>query len=187
MMKTMVAIGDSLTCGFPYTPRHSWVYAVGAALEIETVNKGICGETTGEMLHRFDFDAVALKPDIVVIMGGSNDAFAAIAASEVEQNIRLMVEKAGQYHIHPIVGLPIPCSYRQEEKLLEEYRQRISRYCAGENVTVIDFYSTLLEVEGGVRADLLFDGVHPNVAGYLMMADVAISVLQTVIDPEERK
>lgn len=183
----IAAIGDSLTYGFPYTPRQSWVYAIAARLGVKTVNKGVCGETTGEMAWRFGTDVVALKPETAIIMGGSNDAFSGIGAAEVAGNIRFMAEQAKLYHINPVVGLPIPCNYPGEEALLTEYRQWMRDYCTSQAIAVIDFYTPLLGTAGGLRTELQVDGVHPNTAGYLVMADAAATVLAAMIQEEKRK
>ena len=74
----IVAIGDSLTYGFPFSPRYSWVFAVGNSAGLTMINKGVCGETTEDMLRRFKRDVIELHPDHVIITGGSNDAFAGI-------------------------------------------------------------------------------------------------------------
>lgn len=174
-----------MTYGFPYAPAYSWVAKASGALNVEIVNKGICGETTGEMVYRFASDVIADKPDIAIIMGGSNDAFAEIAEAEVAQNIRLMVEQAVRHSIRPVIGLPIPCCSYREERLLQAYRQHIAAFCDRNNIDCIDFYAPMLSEDGSLRRDLQIDGLHPNEAGYLVMASTAIPILQTVIYPEQ--
>lgn len=177
----IVAIGDSLTYGYPYTPACSWVAAAAHALNVEIINKGICGETTAEMRYRFAADVTCCKPGIAIIMGGSNDALAGIIEAEVTQNILFMAEQAIRHSIRPVIGLPIPCCSRREERLLQAYRRCIAGFCDRNNIVSIDFYTPMLDAEGGLKKDLQVDGLHPNEAGYQVMASAAISVLQKVI------
>lgn len=181
----IVAIGDSITYGFPYSPSHSWVAKAAAKCNADILNQGVCGETTAEMLARFGRDALYRKPGIVIIMGGTNDAFAGIVEAEVEQNIRLMAELSVQHSICPIIGLPIPCCPPREESLLAAYRRRIAFFCQRSGITTIDFYTPMLDVEGRFSREMQIDGVHPNEAGYRVMANAAIAVLETVIYPEQ--
>ncbi len=44
---------------------------------IEVINRGIGGETLAQMACRFQRDAIALEPDIIVIQSGGNDLVAA--------------------------------------------------------------------------------------------------------------
>ena len=44
---------------------------------VEVINRGIGGETLAQMAHRFQRDAGALKPDVIVIQSGGNDLVAA--------------------------------------------------------------------------------------------------------------
>ena len=87
MSKTIVAIGDSLVYGFPYSPRYSWVHLASLEIGEEIVNKGVCGETTEDIMLRITDDVIALKPDLAIIMGGTNDAFMDTLPDEVGENI----------------------------------------------------------------------------------------------------
>ncbi len=177
----IVAIGDSLTYGYPYPPCYSWVQRVadrmGACLE----NKGVCGETTADMRRRFLTDVVPLGPDWVIITGGSNDAFTGATAGEVAANVQAMANAAGQRGIRPVVGLAPPMAL-PEEALLAEYREALRALAAENGWPVIDFYRSLLDnATGGIRPGLLTDGVHPNEDGYALMAETAVLVLTAIM------
>jgi lysophospholipase L1-like esterase len=64
----VVLIGDSRISRWPAS-------AVGDRVEV--VNRGMGGETIAQMARRFDRDAIALKPDVIVIQSGVNDLVAA--------------------------------------------------------------------------------------------------------------
>lgn len=53
--KKIVAIGDSITYGFPYLPCMSWVHIVGEELGFSIINKGVNGNTSSQMVERFEY------------------------------------------------------------------------------------------------------------------------------------
>lgn len=178
MSLKIVAIGDSITYGFPYLPDYSWVQLAANKLGLHMINKGINGDTTGGMLERFAIDVLAHKPSHVLIMGGANDAFERIAVQEVAANISQMVNTAINQAIVPVIGLPTPCNF-PEEALLAKYRQSLCRYAETNDIAVLDFYSAMLHPSGqGMNSGLHIDGVHPNEAGYRVMATVAVEFLR---------
>ncbi|MDF2874147.1 MAG: GDSL-like Lipase/Acylhydrolase family protein [Sporomusa sp.] len=178
-MGTIVALGDSITYGFPYTPELSWVRLTGAELGITMLNKGVNGDSTAGMLARFNRDVIAYAPSHVIIMGGTNDACARVAAETVETQVRKMVELALQYQITPIIGLPVPCNYPPDEAYLDLYRQDMRDYAIAGKLTVIDFYAAFKAAKDSLT--LYADVLHPNEAGYRVMAAVASPVIKNIL------
>ena len=93
---TVVAIGDSITYGFGLSDRatQAWPALLSGADDITVVNEGITGNTTEDMLARFDRDVIARSPDAVIILGGVNDLKADIPVEDIEANIDRMVDMA---------------------------------------------------------------------------------------------
>lgn len=173
----IVALGDSITYGFPYLPNSSWVHLLSGELGIPIINKGINGDTTAGMLDRFSSD-VRDKPSHVIIMGGANDAFAGVESEEVANNIWLMAQMALSHAIIPVIGLPTPCNFPAEEALLVQYREILKTCALRANIDIIDFYSAMVdENTGQIKLGLDYDGIHPNLAGYKVMANAAIGFL----------
>jgi len=178
----IVAIGDSVTYGFPYSPEQSWLYFTAKELAIEQVNSGVNGDTTSGMLSRFASDVCRHKPSYVIIMGGTNDAYEGLEVSQVVGNIKKMVQLARDNQITPIIGLPIPCNDWSAEILLGEYREAMQEYAVNNGLNYIDFYAAVVDEETAeIKSGLHCDGVHPNEAGYRVMADVAIKALQNLL------
>lgn len=175
---SIVAIGDSITYGFPYAPQLSWVYLAAEQVGIAIRNKGINGDTTAGMSARFNNDVLKYRPSHVIIMGGTNDAFAGSAAEEVSNNIAEMVNRAFRQGITPVVGLPVPCIYPRDESILALYRADMRHYAVENDIAVIDFYTDFLENGSKrVKVELYADIVHPNEEGYRVMAATAAGVL----------
>ncbi|MBP2626025.1 MAG: GCAxxG family protein [Firmicutes bacterium] len=178
----IVAIGDSITYGYPYEPALSWLNLTAERLNIDYMNQGLNGDMTDGMLNRFDCDVLRYKPSHVVIMGGTNDAYAGMTVNQVMKNIHHMVELAMQKGIIPILGLPIPCNDLAEEKLLGEYRTEMRQYAEEHNIEIIDFHKNIVDDDGiHVKAGLYCDDVHPSIAGYEVMAGVAAKFFVKVL------
>jgi acyl-CoA thioesterase-1 len=179
----MVGLGDSITYGYPYEPEASWFNMAASQLNIDYVNCGINGDTTDGMVSRFDRDVIHYKPSHLIVMGGTNDAYAGMPANQVIDNICDMVELALKNDIVPMIGLPIPCNDLVEENLLEQYRKGMCQYAVDNNIQVIDFHKAMVDDSGlKIKKGMHYDDVHPNKAGYEVMTSAAIVMLQKILD-----
>ena len=166
----IVCLGDSITWGFPFGPTVSWVTMLKDSMGVEVINKGINGNTTSDMLRRFDKEVVSYEPTHVVIMGGSNDVLMAESFDRIVTNIRLMVEKAEENGIKVIFGLPIAIDDKYLEDLLARIRDWMRKYAELKEIPVIPFNRAFYDKSGRLRTELLLlDGAHPAVEGYQEM------------------
>ena len=175
----IVALGDSITYGFPYTPMESWVHLAAAQCGLNISNQGMCGGTTGGMAARFNRDVLALKPQAVILLGGANDVFSYIELAAMQENMADMVSMAEQQGILPILGLPTPCDY-DEEIQLAEFRCWLKKFAQTKTLPVIDFYTPLLGKKGKFDAGMAVDGIHPTIKGYECMAEAAVIILENL-------
>ncbi len=190
--KKIVCLGDSITYGYPDGPQFSWVAAVAEATGHPFMNRGISGETTGQMLARFERDVAAEEPAYVIFAGGHNDGWLGVSLAEVQENIRNVVRLAFDNGICPILALPSPLNIRQmlqhyegtgEEARryfarLEQIRQWIDRYAGKRGLLTLDFHTPLLAGDSG-EGDIryLLDGGHPTHEGYRLLGEAAIRQL----------
>ena len=92
----IVAIGSSSTSGagasspaMTYPSRlEAELKALFPRVDIKVLNRGIGGETTVEMLARFDRDVFAEQPDLVVWQVGSNSVLRDISLTEASARLR---------------------------------------------------------------------------------------------------
>lgn len=176
----LIAIGDSITYGFPYSPSASWLDIAAQHCGLEYQNCGSNGETTGQMLRRFSRDVCRFQPSHVIIMGGTNDVFEALCMKEIVDHTVKMAVLAMENGIIPILGLPIPCNEPAVERRLSEYRAAIRKYTQDQFIDLIDFFAAMADTDcPGIKPGLHCDGVHPNEAGYKVMAAVAIDFIET--------
>lgn len=177
----IVAMGDSITKGYPFTNQESWVEYLAQELKCQVLNQGICGDFTSGMRERFRRDVLAYDPSHVIILGGANDAYGQIHLESVGANFIAMVELCEQHSIIPILGLPTPSLLPKEEQLLMEYRNWLISYADEEDIMVVDFYSSFLDrIGAGQGAQLFVDEVHPSIEGYALMGKVAVQCLKSL-------
>jgi lysophospholipase L1-like esterase len=176
----IVFYGDSIT--------DNWGHHVGSFFPGKPyVNRGISGQTTPQMLVRFEQDVVHLHPTAVLILAGTNDIAGNTGPSTpemIEDNFTSMAAIARQNGIKVILASITP-AYKYPWKpgvepvaAIHEVNQWLKAYCAREQFVYLDYYSAMADETGAMKPGLSSDGVHPTVAGYAVMtplADAAIA------------
>jgi len=171
-MVKIVCIGDSITYGFPYGEQASWTRMLAEATGHLVINKGINGNTTGDMLNRFTHDVLVHDPGYVIIMGGANDIVWRESIDRITWNLNEMYKLAAQKGIKVVFGLPTPIDYEESEARLKRVRDWMIKFAAENNLPTIDFYSAFIDEEGALMDELLLDGAHPTREGYRRMFEV---------------
>jgi lysophospholipase L1-like esterase len=150
------------------------------------INRGIDGQTTPEMLVRFHQDVIDLHPRVLVVLAGTNDIAGVTGPAgnqDIEANYASMAELGRVHHIRVVFASLLPAyNYTQEAK--ESFALRpaerilalnrwLEHYCAQNGLVYLDYFSALVDEHGMLRRDLSDDGLHPNAAGYKIMAPLA--------------
>jgi len=189
----LICIGDSLTFGFKMTRDNTWPQIIEENLNINVINKGICGDTTGGMLSRFGRDVLDEKPTHVLIMGGSNDLVFGVPKSVIYSNLATMVYQAYHYRIQPIIGVPIPIipsiaketlkriddDLQEGNKEILLLRNWILHFSSTQQCEVIDFFNEFYNpINKMGNKDLYIDGVHPTIEGNKKMAQLVSKHIQ---------
>jgi lysophospholipase L1-like esterase len=102
----IVCIGDSLTYGYGLPPSKGWVSLLRASSKYNIINKGVNGDTTVGILSRFTRDCIDLKPNIAVIMAGTNDLLTGRNINNIVDNIIYMVKECLNSNITPVILIP---------------------------------------------------------------------------------
>lgn len=151
------------------------------------INRGIGGQTTPQMLIRFMPDVVDLKPEIVVILAGTNDIAGNTGASSfkmITNNIKAMAQLAAANNIKVILSSVLPVydyPWRpglQPIEKIEKINRWLEEFASANDHSYLDYYSAMVNDEKGLRADLSEDGVHPNSKGYEMMKILVKNALE---------
>lgn len=194
----IICHGDSLTEGVDIEKAYRWPSLLGNNLKCEVTNHGIGGDTTAGMLSRFSFEVLQQRPDVVILLGGTNDLWWYLTSDTILANMASMVCQARHYGIAPVIGLPLPLWLERVEEQDWEipkggYRtlnRRINelvlllRKCATEWETpVLDFYALFFNDQEALRSDLfLDDGLHANQEGHRIMGQAAVKQFREIFN-----
>jgi len=183
--RRVIFFGDSITDGW-----HLDEYFPGKGY----INRGISGQTTSQMLIRFHPDVIALQPDVVVILAGTNDIAGntgPISVDDIEANYAAIAELAHAHGIKVVFSSVMPVhdytpqsqnffAQRDPAKILA-LNAWLKTYCAANGLTYLDYFSAMVDEHGLLRKDLAVDGLHPNDAGYKIMAPLAEAAVQQAL------
>jgi acyl-CoA thioesterase I len=159
------------------------------------INRGIGGQTTSQMLVRFRQDVIDLHPKVVVILAGTNDIAGntgKISNDDIEANFATMAELAHLHHIRVVFSSILPV-YNYTPQSQEFFNSRpmsrivalnkwLKGYCAAGGSVYLDYFDSMLDDKGMLKRDLADDGLHPNQAGFAVMAPLAERAIRTALD-----
>jgi lysophospholipase L1-like esterase len=150
------------------------------------INRGIDGQSTPEMLVRFRQDVLDLHPSVLVILAGTNDLAGVTGPrrnEDLEANYASMAELARLHHIRVVFASLLPVyNYTPDSKESFALRPRerllavngwLKAYCARNGLVYLDYASAVVDDKGMLKRELSDDGLHPNDAGYKIMAPLA--------------
>jgi lysophospholipase L1-like esterase len=154
------------------------------------VNRGIGGQTTSQMLVRFRADVLALDPDVVLILAGTNDVAGnsgPIAPEAIQDNLASMAELARSHGVRVVLasilpvaddkrdaaGQPLIRTKDRPPATLRALNAWMADYARTSGAVYLDYASAVSDPSGAFKADLSGDGLHPNAAGYAVMAPLA--------------
>jgi acyl-CoA thioesterase-1 len=183
----VVFMGDSIT--------DAWGHGADFFPGKPYINRGISGQTTPQMLVRFQQDVVHLKPSVVVILAGTNDIAGNTGPSTpqmIEDNFVSMADIAHQSGIKVVIASILPAAaypWRPGVKPAAEIRELntwLEAFCQRDGDVYLDYYSHLTDAEGGMAPGLSKDGVHPTPKGYSIMAPLAEKAIAEALAKESR-
>ncbi|MDP5036411.1 MAG: GDSL-type esterase/lipase family protein [Alishewanella sp.] len=183
----VVFMGDSITEFWPY--QRPTFFA-----QNNFIGRGIGGQVSHQMLLRFREDVLNLKPQVVVILAGTNDIAqnsGAIVLPRVADNIFSMAELARAHGVSVILCSVLPASdfpWRsglQPVHRIVELNQLIKQYAVQHQIPYVDYYAAMNDGKGGLRVPDFTnakDLVHPNAAGYALMESLIAPVIASVLE-----
>lgn len=181
----VVFFGDSITDG--------WVLAKSFP-EKPYVNRGIGGQTTAQMLLRFRQDVVNLRPRAVMILAGTNDIAGntgPMTLETIESNFASMADIARANGIRVVFSsvLPVHNYTAKSENFfplrppakIEALNLWLKKYCAAHGDIYLDYFAAMVDTGGLLKREFAGDGLHPNDAGYAVMAPLAEAAIQKAL------
>ena len=148
------------------------------------------------MLVRFRQDVIDLHPKVVVILAGTNDIAGntgPMQLEDIEADYSSLAELARAHEIKVIYSAVLPVhnytprsqdsfAQRSTVKILELNRW-LKDYCASASspCTYLDYFSAMVDDKGLMKKNLADDGLHPNTAGFAIMAPLAEAAIERVV------
>ncbi|MBR0260734.1 MAG: SGNH/GDSL hydrolase family protein [Selenomonadaceae bacterium] len=186
------ALGDSITHGGgsisvpPSTVMYNWeTYCA-----IPVKNLGRSGDTTAELLARFDNDVLPFRPEVLFIMGGVNDYRANILGWESVENLKEIRDKCERAGIKPVFLTPTPLNPAQIQKLnfidlppedWQEHQKFICEWIRDQE-NFIDVNEKLTDDAGNLIDALSVDGLHPDAEGKKIIGEAVAAWLDKYLN-----
>jgi len=181
----VIFFGDSITDGWnleSYFPNKRYI------------NRGIGGQTTPQMLIRFRQDVIQLSPKVVVLLAGTNDIAGntgPMTVEQIEANYASIAELARAHSIRVVFSSVTPIhNYtarsqnmfltRSPEKI-RALNQWLRSYCESNRLIYLDYFDAMVDSHGMLQEALAEDGLHPNEAGYKIMAPLAEAAIEKAL------
>ena len=168
----VIAFGDSLVSGVGATSGNDFVSLLAQRLAISIRNSGFPGDTTASALSRLSSSVLNRRPRLVIVLLGANDLFQTVPVLQRVNNIRSILQQIRTNGANVVlVGLTVDAT-------LDPFEGRLPEVAAQ---TTSSFVPGVLDGWYGDPAFMSQDGVHPNNAGYKIMADRIEPVLRTAL------
>ena len=183
MDKTICIFGASSTWGAWDYEKSGWANRLRLFLDSEnydifTYNLGVAGDTTNELLKRFDVEAEARQPTLIIFSIGDNDSIYVksqnkqmVSLQQFEKNLQKLTDKAKKFtdviifisckKVDEPKTKPIPWAtdYHYTNQNLKSYNQKIKDIAEKNKCYFLEIFD-LLENED------FEDGLHPNSKGH---------------------
>jgi len=177
----IVFLGDSLTAGLGLAPDKSYPSVIGKrlkdrGLDYDVVNAGVSGDTSAGGVRRVDWSLDGDVRVLVVALGG-NDGLRGLSIGEMKKNLAAILDRAKARRIPVILaGMEAPPNFGDD--YTKAFRAVYADLAKEYSVTFIPF---LLHGVAGDATLNQADGIHPNVRGAELVADIVWAELEPVL------
>ena len=191
----MLFQGDSITDGNRgHSPDpnhilgHGYAFIVAAKygatfpqLNLVFLNRGISGNKVTDLAARWAKDTLELKPDVLSILVGVNDAGKGVPLDEFERGYEelLALAQAANPQARLVLGEPFTLPVGKKKEGWEAWRadlalrqEAVARLAKKHGAALVRFQQVFDEACERAPAEYwIWDGVHPTYSGHQLMAD----------------
>lgn len=166
----IVAMGDSLTAGLGLPESEAYPALLEQLLaerghNYRVVNAGISGETSSGARSRIDW-ILKLEPRIIIVETGANDGLRGIDPELVEENIDHIIARFKQEGVTVILtGMQMVTNLGAS--YVSSFNNLYPKLAAKHDVIFMPFFLKGVATEASLNQE---DGIHPNAAGYEVIA-----------------
>src|SRR5574344_42537 len=175
--QNIVFFGDSITYGyninefFPNT---------------NVINSGINGNRTSDLISRIDNDVYRYNPSKVIVLIGINDLAAGISQDDITNNIQTIINgiKLNRSYSKIYIESVYPINRNVFDSkgftfnkdisndTIKELNAKIESLCIENDVTYINVYDSLTDVDGNLKESYTKEGLHLTDLGYFKVTKV---------------
>lgn len=175
-----------------------------APRNVTVFNKGVAGNSTSDLVRRLGTDVLALQPDIVIVMGGTNDMVNSRKLSSYQTfnaNYQSIIEKLKAQNISVVIMnlLPVDTTYlfqrhdlnafdQWPNEKIDSANQLVHKIAVDHDLFFIDANLTFKERNSPSKdsSSLIMnlknsgkeDGIHPTREGYMLIANMVFRLLK---------
>lgn len=202
-MVRILVFGDSITYG-AWDRKGGWVDRLKEDLHenflsnqdsyYQVYNLGVSGDTIGEIVKRFEFEAKQRfdeNPQIIIFQFGTNSASLdgnkfLISSEKFKEKINCLIESAKKFSssivflgITPVddsKSNPVSFGKKRYYKIenMKRYNKILENSCKNKGVYFVDIFDSFIKTD---YKKLLEDGVHPNSAGHQKIFEIVRNFL----------
>jgi len=180
---SVAAIGDSITAR--YRLSYSYPDLLGRWRAIPVHNFGVSGDTTAQMLDRLaDVLDSGPTPQVVVIMGGTNDIARGMPVDGALRNLQTIAERVRDSGRRPVLVCPPPSGAFHLDRAMA-LRAGLHEYARAQRITFVDPWPAMEDRSrpGWSRPELALDVLHPNEQGQYVLAEQIARALGWPVPP----
>ena len=152
----IAVFGDSLVSGVGATSGNDLPSQLSSTLGIPVYNAGKAGDTTQDALNRIN-EVLVQDPSIVVLIIGGNDYLRRIPKETTLSNVNTIIDELQRNNIAVVLVGVSRLVYNSDYKKIAEEKNTL-------------FVPHVLDLTRG-KSDLMSDPIHPNDAGYALIAE----------------
>lgn len=186
--KVILALGDSLTIGYGLPEWDSYPSQLekklrGLGYNYRLQNAGVSGDTSAGLLARMDWILDGANPPdkggwggfvLAIVCIGANDAFQGKSVTDIEKNLRSIIEKIQSKNI-PILltGMRAPFNLGMEYR--NQYDALFEKLAKEYHLSFMPFFLEGVALKSDLNQD---DRIHPTASGYAIIVGNLVTILE---------
>jgi acyl-CoA thioesterase I len=175
--ENVICFGDSLTEGVGAGPGEDYPSVLSRLISYPVINAGRRGDTAADGLARLEAEVLVRNPRLVILLFGGNDFLRRVSLEETKNSLDRMIRR-----IHEAGAMAAVVSMRLG-LFTDEYGPIYRQIARDRGAFLIS------EAMTGILSDakLKSDGIHPNGAGYGLMAERIVAEVKPLLEEADRR
>ena len=174
--ESIICFGDSLTEGVGASAGEDYPSVLSRQLGSSVINAGVRGDTTAAALERLTDEVLDKNPRLVILLLGGNDFLRQRPRRETRQNLAEIVRRVQEHGAMVVIaGIRLGVFSDDYGEIFEQTAERFGALY-------------IPQVMKGIltNSSLRSDPIHPNGAGYRLIADRIAEKIKPLLQEADR-